>query len=242
MSLGVKIASILTCLALTAVGFASWLILKPSEEKTVSGSFTVYSVEDNKIEITVTPTEANKIVFGHDGTSQTGAWLQYEKTGAGKVDQQVLTASFDVTVSSQKTNGDPGIPLTTALSSIDLSYALDANASAFETAVANKYLANPVVTVDKGTYADNKIAINTLGLSATDTSVTIKVTVTFAWGEAFDADGTADTNVADNQNPYTFFNNKEYSDTLATQATTALNAIKALENTTYKLTIDTTNA
>ena len=55
MSLGVKIASILTCLALTAVGFASWLILKPAEEKTASGSFTVYSVEDNNIEITVSP-------------------------------------------------------------------------------------------------------------------------------------------------------------------------------------------
>ena len=225
MSLGVKIASILTCLALTAVGFASWLILKPAEEKTVSGSFTVYSVEDNNIEIAVSPAEANKIVFGHDGSTQNGAWLQYDG-----VSPQALTAVFDVTVKSVKSNGNAGLPLTKVLSSIDIAYALDANATAFEDAVDAGYLKDAVVTVDKGTYADDKILISTLGLSDTDTEVTVKVTVTFGWGSALG-----------NQNPYSYFNNLDYSASNATAATTALTAIKAVENTTYKLTINTTN-
>ena len=51
-TLGMKIASILCCVALVSVGFAAWWIVEfPVAQSTTAGNFTVYSVTNKKIVI-----------------------------------------------------------------------------------------------------------------------------------------------------------------------------------------------
>jgi hypothetical protein len=51
-SLGMKIVSLLSCVALVSMGFASWWILKlPETDPYTNGSFTAYAVAEKNITI-----------------------------------------------------------------------------------------------------------------------------------------------------------------------------------------------
>ena len=64
-TLGMKIASILSCIALVSVGFASWWIIRLPSPETKGGSFEVYSVDEKKINYT-------DVKF----VTEAGAWLR----------------------------------------------------------------------------------------------------------------------------------------------------------------------
>lgn len=224
-SLGVKIASILCCVALTAVGFASWLILKPAEKIERTGSFEVYTVEENNITITVTPDQnaVPTIVWGKSNRqAQSTDWLLASNYDGKTVQQESLTATFNVTVTSDKVN------LVDSINSANVKFDMSAALSAYNAAVANGVIANPTITVD-GSPATltNGIASGTVTPDANDAkSLTFQVVVTFAWGA--------------NGNPYTYYNGQAYSDELAGKAKTALGLVAALEGQSYKLEVTTT--
>lgn len=230
-SLGVKIASILTCVALTAVGFASWLIIKPAETVEQSGSFTVYTVEENNITITVAVKEGSSstIIWGKgaEPTNPTASpWLL-----ATGVDNENLSATFTVTVTSTKGTGDnatTGMPLDDIISTINVGFEMVDSGSLYSTAMGSGYVSAPTIKVasnDAKTLSSNS-ASDTLAPTADVTTMSFDVVVTFAWGE--------------NGNPYTYYNGQAYTETLATQAKACLDAVNGLKEVGYKLTFSTT--
>lgn len=102
--------SILACLALIGVGFASWII-SADTSATDEGSFIVDTVTDNRLVatgrwITINGTEVTsdensaKVSFGAPATmDKTGAWLTNDKTGT----TEKLTVVYELTV---KTKGN----------------------------------------------------------------------------------------------------------------------------------------
>lgn len=192
-SLGMKIASALTCLVITAVGFASWLVIKPAEAATDNGSFTVYAVETQGVTITVTKPDSvtNNIVFGKGETTNAHPWLV-----AQNVDDEAMTATFNVTVS---TGTDTSILLNSVADEIKVTFDVkDDIATNFDAAIG-EYLAAPTVTLSAGatgsaTYATNGNAVVSVDAPASNT-MSFTVTVTFGWGTK-----------TNGQNPYTFFN------------------------------------
>ena len=227
-SLGIKIASIIACLALTAVGFASWLIIHPAEPKTSVGSFEVYEVEDNKVEITVTPTGDSKIIFGKPATTEISAdWLY-----ANDVANQVLTATFNVKVESKK--GDAtGVNLSEILSALKVEFSVEDTADgAYASAVAEKYIGKTTVQIDSAAGVQGDTAIEaTAGFGDVATQEFV-VTVTFAWGENFTSEGTV-------YNPYDYYNSQDYTPELGQDAHDALTAISAIENVKFNLKFST---
>ena len=216
-SLGVKIASILCCVALTAVGFASWLILKPAEKIERTGSFEVYTVDENQLTITVTPTSNTTIIWGKDGrTAQSSDWLLAQSD----VKTQNLTATFEVTVESSNLNLDE------VMSGTNVKFDMTNALSAYQAAVTNGVIAMPTVTVNgNAATLTNGVATALVAPTASVQTMTFNVVVTFAWGA--------------NGNPYTYYNGQAYSDALATQAKTALELVAALEGQSFGLEFTT---
>ena len=230
-SLGVKIASILTCVALTAVGFASWLIIKPAETKTETGSFTVYTVEENNITITVAVKEGSNstIIWGKGAEPQTptaSPWLL-----TTDVANENLSATFTVTVTSTKGTGGnvtTGMPLDDIISTINVGFEMVDSENLYSTAMGNGYVSAPTIKVKDNTaktWSSNS-ASDTLAPTADATTMSFDVVVTFAWGT--------------NGNPYTYYNGQAYTETLATQAKACLDAVNGLKEVGYKLTFSTT--
>ena len=74
-TLGMKIASILCCVALVSVGFASWWIVNyPATTAVEAGSFTVYSVDTKNVKIT-------DVTFYDDESDQTGTAVTKDQQG-----------------------------------------------------------------------------------------------------------------------------------------------------------------
>ena len=222
-SLGVKIASILSCLALTAVGFASWLILKPAQTVNRSGSFEVYTVEENNLSITVTPENNTTITWGKDDrVAASSDWL----IAQDDVKAQNLTATFNVTVESNPMNLDEVISATRVV--FDMKNAL----SAYQAAVTNGIIAMPTITVngadaniDYDDLATNGIITVDVDPKASVKSMSFTVVVTFAWGT--------------NGNPYTYYNGLTYSAENAEAAKTALGLVYQLNDKTFALSFNT---
>ena len=196
-SLGLKIASMLTCLVVTAVGFASWLIITPAEATTEKGSFTVYEVETQGVTVSVTPGANTSIVFGKGTTTNEHPWLL-----AQDVDDQQLTATFTVEVS---TGSGSTVNLSEVTSQIKVTFDIaEAFSASFDEAVTNGYLAAPTVTLTNGqtgsaTYAvanGDEGGLASISFDAPEaTSVSFDIQVTFAWGS-----------VTGGENPYAYFN------------------------------------
>lgn len=101
--------SILACLALIGVGFASWII-SANTSTTAQGSFIVDTVTDNRLVvencrwITINGTEVTsnensaKVSFGAPATmDETGAWLTNDKKGT----TEKLTVVYELTVKTK---------------------------------------------------------------------------------------------------------------------------------------------
>lgn len=206
--------SILACLALIGVGFASWII-SANTSTTAQGSFIVDTVTDNRLEatgrwITITKDSGEnevvtsddnsaKVSFGAPATmDKTNAWLTNDKKGT----TEKLTVVYELTV---KTKGEEFV---SNLSGDEITGTVSCSDETYDP----KYVALPTLTVtNKGN------GIYYLQLD-------------FDWGTDFGG-----------KNPYVYYNEKVYSDALAEEAFNKLDAIKALNNITFTFNISVEN-
>lgn len=206
--------SILACLALIGVGFASWII-SANTSTTAQGSFIVDTVTDNRLEatgrwITITKDSGEnevvtsddnsaKVSFGAPATmDKTNAWLTNDKKGT----TEKLTVVYELTV---KTKGGEFV---SNLSGDEITGTVSCSDETYDP----KYVALPTLTVtNKGN------GIYYLQLD-------------FNWGTDFGG-----------KNPYVYYNEKVYSDALAEEAFNKLDAIKALNNITFTFNISVEN-
>lgn len=231
-SIGIKIASILSAVAILSVGFASWLIVNaPNDQTYVDGSFTVEAVEMKSATISAITASDSSVVFGKgaapsgEGVTNYG-WLKATDVGADD-----LSASFSFTLTSK----DGKTPSELALKDVlkKLTIVLD-TPDEFDTAVASGVLGAPTVEYSYGenktgsssTLTDGKVTLE-IDLSAvTETSIDVTLDLTFAWGT--------------NGNPFTYYNAQEYTDSLGEEAFGVLDTVYGLENANYTITISGT--
>jgi len=232
-SLGVKIASILSAVAILSVGFANWLIVNIQPEETISqaGSFTVYQVEDKSV--TYTPTWENAtIIFGAlsaEEENQVTGNVWFKPNGLSATN---LVATLELTITN-----------VSQLSSFDITFA-PADTTKFD-AVLDTSIAKPVIKwytgtdstkVEQGsvTYESTSVKLSMpvgadkiVGDSANNDTATVTVEFIFAWGTDFGG-----------VNPYVHFNNTmQYSAGNATLVTNKMNALYALNAMNYAVTL-----
>ena len=241
VSLGIKIASILTCVALLSVGFASWLILQPVTAETESGSFTVYTVQENNITITgAAVRNKNTIRFGTPTSPETftNPWLR----ASSDVLVDVLEAEFNFTFTSNN------LALKEAVDNLVVTVAGGTN---FDAAVTAGYLEPVAIVATVGGAGTNVTVSNgvvTYDIPDSDTNkeIVLNVKMTFAWGD-----------VTGNENPYNFYGDKAYdgkpnedsTTTYAQEANSLLTAVAAIDDpateggaaTGFTLTAEATN-
>ncbi|HCX08158.1 MAG TPA: hypothetical protein DHG20_03440 [Acholeplasmatales bacterium] len=206
--------SILACLALIGVGFASWII-SADTSTTAQGSFIVDTVTDNRLEatgrwITITKDSGEnevvtsddnsaKVSFGAPATmDKTDAWLTNDKKGT----TEKLTVVYELTV---KTKGEEFV----------------SNLSGDEI--------TGIVSCSDATYDPKYVALPTLTVTNKGNGI-YYLQLDFDWGTDFGG-----------KNPYVYYNEKEYSDALAQEAFNKLTAIKALNNITFEFKITVKN-
>lgn len=87
--------------------------------------------------------------------------------------------------------------------------------------------------VTKGLVVNPTLSVSTTTVTADENgSFSQDIIVTFAWGNHFKL-----KNAASAVNPYEFYNSQAYSDSLASDASTNISALKDLDNCTFKLSL-----
>ena len=211
-SLGVKIASILTCIVVAAVGFASWLIVKPIQPETKTGSFTVHEAEIVDVALDVSAiNSSSSIVFGKGTTANANPWLR----ATADIANESLTATFNVSVNTQNDN----VNLDTVAEKFDVTFSVaDAIATKFNSAIGG-YIAAPIVIikaggseVDRATYNNADVTVSIDAEAAKTQEFTVEIV--FDWGT-----------ITGGENPYKYFNALEPIDENITKANDFLNTI-----------------
>ncbi len=260
--IGLKIASLLTTLAVVSVGLASWIITVPTQSAPVNGTIKVDTVSTSQITLTgewinvkeenstITLTGATKgsnsqMYYGAPETTIENAWLTN-----GDTKKENLVAWLKVTATTSNAT----------LSSLTVKFEAT-NVSKFEGAIGAS-IGAPEFTVWKET----KTTTPAEGEGETVSYTYAKVGNTETYNkdakatveeQQVDADylqislSGSNTNVYyikvefkwgsdfGNRNAYTYFNELEYSPELASEATTKLtNLYDALNGVSYKMTID----
>lgn len=247
-SLGLKIATILSCVALVSMGFASWWIVKPPVNQTAEGSFEVYTVDTKNINISEPTFTNSNIIFGKTtfpANATNHKWL----IAGDDVKDENLKATMNFTVSV--TDGDAATGTSNVadfLQNVKLTMTVP---EALQTAITNKYIdaANSKITykttggtektdsaVINGTADSVELLIDMSGATKVNDedaavySVGVEVTFEFAWGEKFHS-----------ENPYTYFNKQAYTGDLATEAKGVLAELAKLSTTTkFEVTLEGT--
>lgn len=250
LSLGMKIASILACLAIVSVGFASWWIVNyPKPVEYTDGSFEVYGVETKNIYFDNMTWGTGKddalIIFGYPtGATTNKGWFGYSKWTEQNTDgvkEEDMTAVFNFTLKmddeSETINNYMDV-VTVTFTPVYDGFAALVNDT--------KYIAAPVIeySLDGGTSWETGATYNggatTFDIETetmTGSFQNIKLRFTFGWGEYFN-----DETTQENLNPFDFFNGQDYSVDLAGEAQEVMVAIKALESASYKINIGSTPA
>ena len=257
LSLGMKIASVLACLAIVSVGFASWWIVKfPAPTKATDGQFEVYAVNTKSIHFsniawgTVDDADSD-VVFGHPGSGTAVRWLGYDNDVQAQDLEAVLSFTVSVHNGEEVTDElDSGSALKNYLDTISLVF--DPQSANFDAAIGNGIAAPKIsYSLDGGTnwsdaqtYSADKytLTINadtqTGNFADAFTTGTQVVMVKFEFGWEYTPAGDSTQTV----NPYDYYNGKTYKDALATEAAGILSKINDIGNTTYKIDISTTPA
>ena len=235
-SLAALLSGFLT-VCLTGVGFASWLITGGDTETYNDGSISVEAVSDKRTKIESVSVKAGSnstIVFGpnDEAKNDTTSWLRADAA----TENLSFTLQFTVANAKRLSAINVEVKEIKAVSGDTITY-YGAEEGKYYAAYSAKYVAalpTPTVTLgDLSTLAD-------------DASKTFECTVTFNWGEFFDQDGTPDTNVGDNLNPYAFFNQSGKTASThgdaALAALAALTALTALNGATFGVIITTVSA
>ena len=237
-NLGIKIASILSAVAILSVGFASWLIVNiPQPEAQTIGSFTVHEVVDKSVSLAydwgnddnaTDDADDATINFGTVTADTTSNWFKPVDVGAEK-----LSAVVAVSI----TNYDQ-------LASFKVELAVPAE----YTSLGTTLVATPTVTCTSAagdaltgvTPEGTAVTVPVSAMTADGGSgnvCTIIVTVEFDWGSYFTQGGEV-------VNPYVFYNNQEYNAELAADAIAKLDTAihDSLSGRGYDLTFTCTGA
>ncbi len=239
LSLGMKVASILACLALVSVGFASWWIVQlPDPVQYNDGSFTVYSVDTKNIKIENLEFEGSRIIFGKTA-GVTQRWLLAEN-----IEDQNLTATltFDVNLYDNYKENQANSLGTGAIKDYVSEITLDFIPSGIDSAISAGYITAPVITYSYGTnktgtvtYSSGTATLPIYMDGATSNTTTVTVTFEFGWGATFSG-----------QNPYAFYNaagkdpngaSGVGNKTWAEHADDALTGLNALATANYKVNL-----
>ena len=258
-SLGIKIASILSCLALVSIGFASWWVIsinKPAAAST--GSFTVYEVEEKNVNITVDGNNGwtgAEIIFGKSTKTPatTPTWLLANDPNM-KNQSLSATLKFNVATDDADVALDElvgGVTVTFDLSTAEVAVpeTIDADekmtfAELFQYAMGKGYIAAPKISGTYGsgtsigdaqTYSNGAVTVALPAAALTTNSVDVTINFEFGWGSMTYKDGA-------NQNPFDYFNTVDYNTTNKENALAMLTTIDLLGDVqnAYSVTIDAT--
>ena len=226
-SLGVKIASILSAVAILSVGFASWLIVSAPQEATYdSGAFTVHTVAMKTAEIKELEATDSTVIFGKgaDPTGTNYGWLK-----ADGVDNEDLSAQLTFTIATKDENNTSQLQLKDVLQKVTITLDtptefdnLVGTALAAPT-ITYTYSTNVTETTEAADFTEGKVALD-IDLSNVDAiSIEVTVDITFAWGAK--------------SNPFTYYNGQPYTQILGTEAFNVLNGVYGLKDAKYSVTI-----
>ena len=237
--LTITIASILSVIVIIGVGFAAWVITNPNVKGEANGTISVETVTDKSYTLTATdPTET--ISFGAPkipDAEATKGWL----VNAAKAEN--LTATLTLTLKYMKLD-DVG---TITLKMETLKGSVPDNT--FESLVNGKYIVNPTISYkakDTDTYTDIKsdnIFVGGLEIpkdafnetkkpaQSEQGEATATIKITFGWGTKFGS-----------ENPYNYYNKKDYTSVLAKEANDNLTELYKLDGVNYKVTVTGTTA
>lgn len=246
------IASVMAGAALVGTGFAGWVI-SGSASDTAKGTIGVYEVTDEKITLsnvywassqsktTDQEKKTGKLIFGKpsSATSTTYSWL----SATDDMDTQYLTDTLYFTT----TNPNIGSTVDSTAPRITVVFTITDNSSnSMKTAIESNYVDNPNsyvlgsagntwtnITGQTDNNTDAKNNHFTVAHTENSAEYTYSLSVGFGWGTHFGGD-----------NPITFYNSHSDSEklsgsetTYASDAKTALEAIAALKDVTYSITI-----
>ena len=201
--------SILACLALIGVGFASWII-SANTSTNAEGNIIVDTVRDKSYVISAASWKDgnSKISFGAPKEMNvTGAWLTNDSTDK----TENLTVTYQLTVTYADTT-----PATGLVDSKKIAATFGApNDPNYKKAISDELIIAPESTI------------------ITETSAGVyEITVTYKWGKHFANSAGAEEGV----NPYTYYNGngRQATDKIGETSTTymqdAKTSLKTLEN------------
>lgn len=198
--------SILACLALIGVGFASWIISANTSTK-AEGSFIVDTVADKTYVVSGEWLEnKSSIIFGAPATMNAeNPWLT--NNSEGKTENLTVTYQLTVTYGDEITYGDE-TKATGIANKITALVTAPENAN-YTAAVNGKLIIAP---------------INATVVEAPEGNGKYNITVTYQWGEHFG-----------NVNPYTYYNAKTATDKLSGTETTYMQDAKTSLETLSKI-------
>lgn len=197
--------SILACLALIGVGFASWII-SADTSTTAQGSFIVDTVSDKSYTVTGDwKDKKSEIIFSAPTGDTTSGWLTNDSAK-----KENLTVTYQLTVKYGDNTPATGIKdkiITTVSALADPNY----------TAAVNGGLISAPTSATVEETAEGSGIYN--------------ITVTYKWGKHFADSAEASEGV----NPYTYYNGKEATGKLNGSETTYMQDAKTSLETLSKI-------
>lgn len=197
--------SILACLALIGVGFASWII-SADTSTTAQGSFIVDTVSDKSYTVTGDwKDKKSEIIFSAPTGETTSGWLTNDSAK-----KENLTVTYQLTVKYGDNTPATGIKdkiITTVSAPADPNY----------TAAVNGGLISAPTSATVEETAEGSGIYN--------------ITVTYKWGKHFADSAEASEGV----NPYTYYNGKEATGKLNGSETTYMQDAKTSLETLSKI-------
>lgn len=197
--------SILACLALIGVGFASWII-SANTSTTAQGSFIVDTVSDKSYTVTGDwKDKKSEIIFSAPTGDTTSGWLTNDSAK-----KENLTVTYQLTVKYGDNTPATGIKdkiITTVSAPADPNY----------TAAVNGGLISAPTSATVEETAEGSGIYN--------------ITVTYKWGKHFADSAEASEGV----NPYTYYNGKEATGKLNGSETTYMQDAKTSLETLSKI-------
>lgn len=220
--------AILSSAAVVSTGFAAWVI-SGGDTKEVGGTIEADEVSSKAHTLSVIAFDesTNKISFGapknKDKITNSYNWLKNNEANEN------LIASATFTVSNVDTKPDN---LKTLFDEEECKFEETTATKVYvETsdAVKNNYVgAFPTWNLDQQYTNQTAPGVYLQLGELKQTTLTVTLKVVFAWGTAFTS-----------KNPFVYYNAQKKTSSLESEASTALTAIRALNNATFKVTVAT---
>lgn len=233
------IVAIFSFVALVGTGLASWIVTRPTQNATQTGSVVTQTVTDKTVELGVNLAtgEDGRIIFGAPETKsdEYSEWLENDEA----VDFEKLSVTLDITVDGidniSNDDNDNVLFIFEIISAADSTNSeLNAAAMAnFESCKTKGYIEEPQLKIG-GQVISGSAGSWTIGKShftpvAETSKVSCQVTLEFSWGTAFGETP---------ENPYDYYNSQAYSEDLADEAVRVLEEINTkLADVAFRVTV-----